>query len=53
MRVVQDRRIDAELEEFLIIREADRLDAIAEILPERLNIRRAWKAPGHAHDCDI
>ena len=51
-RVVEDRGRDPRGAEPVAVEPGDRLDAVAEVLPERLRVARAGEAAGEADDGD-
>ncbi len=53
VRVAQQARIEIERCQVLVAEERDRLDAVAQVAPEGVEIIRAWEPASHADDRDI
>ncbi len=52
-RIVLCRRVDAVGPELVLVERPHGLDAVAEVPPERLDVRRGREAAAHADDGDV
>src|SRR5450432_1007758 len=53
LRIAHDGGIDPGLQQFLLVKKRDRLNAVLQVVPELLHARGSWEATRHGQDRDI